>query len=89
MNTKLQKENLKIQEIKDNLQKNIGRTVTYVSKDFSKDKVNGERKEAIVKILGVYPRFVQVRHIIKNNDLYYDSSILYADILTGRAVIKL
>lgn len=82
-------QNLKIIEIKDNLQKNIGRTVTYISKDFSKDKIKGERKEAVVKILGVYPRFVQVRHIIKNSNLYYDSSILYADILTGRAAIKL
>lgn len=82
-------QNLKILAIKDNLQKNIGRTVTYISKDFSKDKIKGEREEAVVKILGVYPRFVQVRRIIKNSDLYYDSSILYADILTGRAVIKL
>ena len=81
--------NLQIEDLKDKLKANIGRTVTYISQDFTKDKVTGERIEAVVKILAVYPKFVQVRHIIKNSNLYYDSSILYVDILTNRAILKI
>ena len=77
-----------IQELKEVLEKNIGKTATYVSKDFFKDKLKGERIEAIVKIINVYPKFVQVKHIIKNSNLSYESSILYADLLTGHAILK-
>ena len=79
---------LKIQEIKEKLRNNIGRTATYISKDFSRDKVKGEQKEAIVKILNVYDRFATIRFIINGSNLYYDSSVLYADLLTGKDILK-
>ena len=81
------------EELREKFQNNIGKTATYISRDFSKDKVNGERKEIKVKIIKVYPKFVIVRRTVayRNGepDKHYDVSVLFADLLIKHEVLRL
>lgn len=74
---------IQIQDFKNKLGTYINQTITIATKDDDKDE-----HKFLVKIIGLYPKFVHVSYMIDNKPAY-NSSILYVDFLTNKIIIKL